>query len=380
MAQFINGSMPLTKPWDGNLKGVSLMANIVFILGAGASKQAGAPLMVDFLDVANDLWKGGQVGRDAYSDFERIFNAISALQPVHSKSQLDLQNIESVFAAFEMAQTLHTLSNYKPSEINALSNSMKSLIVTTIQLTMKLPVNNLLPYPPDPYDSFFKLLMHLKEDVQPKQTVAVITFNYDLGLDYTSYFNEQPLWYGLDDNQPPQTIPVLKLHGSMNWAFCSKCAKAIPWYLKDYYSKRRWDIFPDTKNVTIGISSHLIEYEGHSHNLDSYPLVVPPTWNKSGYYRVLAPVWSSAAKHLREAENIFVIGYSLPMSDAFFRYLYALSTVGPQPFKRFWVFNPENSGETEKRFREILGPGASQRFRYFPQTFDKAIDELSKTF
>ena len=37
------------------------MASVVFILGAGASKQAGAPLMNEFLDVAYDLWKMGRV-------------------------------------------------------------------------------------------------------------------------------------------------------------------------------------------------------------------------------------------------------------------------------------------------------------------------------
>jgi hypothetical protein len=38
------------------------MSNTVFILGAGASKQAGAPLMKDFLDTAHALWKTGKVG------------------------------------------------------------------------------------------------------------------------------------------------------------------------------------------------------------------------------------------------------------------------------------------------------------------------------
>ena len=33
------------------------MSNTVFVLGAGASKKAGAPLMGDFLDAAYDLWR-----------------------------------------------------------------------------------------------------------------------------------------------------------------------------------------------------------------------------------------------------------------------------------------------------------------------------------
>jgi hypothetical protein len=38
-------------------------------------------------------------------------------------------------------------------------------------------------------------------------------------------------------------------------------------------------------------------------------------------------VWRTAAQHLSEAEHIFIIGYSLPETDQFFRYLYGLGTV-----------------------------------------------------
>ncbi len=79
------------------------MADTVFILGAGASKEAGAPLMGEFLDVAHNLWKTEGSTMPA---FETVFRGISRLQQVHSKAKLDIQNVESVFAAFEMAKTL----------------------------------------------------------------------------------------------------------------------------------------------------------------------------------------------------------------------------------------------------------------------------------
>ena len=69
------------------------MSEIVFILGAGASKEAGAPLMSDFLEKADELYRKGQV--DEFSqDFKNVFEAISNLQTVHSKAELDLDNIE----------------------------------------------------------------------------------------------------------------------------------------------------------------------------------------------------------------------------------------------------------------------------------------------
>jgi hypothetical protein len=80
----------------------AIMSNVVFILGAGASKQAGAPLMANFLDVSTDLLRANRVG-ESKVHFERVFTAIGGLQAVHSKAQLDLNNIESIFTALDIS-------------------------------------------------------------------------------------------------------------------------------------------------------------------------------------------------------------------------------------------------------------------------------------
>ena len=110
------------------------------------------------------------------------------------------------------------------------------------------------------------------------------------------------------------------------------------------------------------------------------PVLVPPTWNKTEHHSALSSVWNRAARELGEAENIFVIGYSLPLSDAFFRYLYALGAVGEATLKRFWVFNPDNSGEVGDRFVKLLGPGARERFDYYEKTFEQAIPIIGEEF
>ena len=112
--------------------------------------------------------------------------------------------------------------------------------------------------------------------------------------------------------------------------------------------------------------------------MNAEPVLVPPTWNKTDYHRELGSVWSRAAKELSEADSIFVMGFSLPPTDSFFSYLYALGTVGKVPLKRFWVFNPDRAGEVENRFRNLLGPGAEQRFKYFTDTFEEGIQRISE--
>jgi len=47
--------------------------------------------------------------RQISKDFDDIFNVISSLQKTHSKAELDLDNIESVFAALEMGVLINKL-------------------------------------------------------------------------------------------------------------------------------------------------------------------------------------------------------------------------------------------------------------------------------
>ena len=78
---------------------------------------------------------------------------------------------------------------------------------------------------------------------------------------------------------------------------------------------------------------------------------------------------------LSEAEHIIVIGYSLPDTDQFFRYLYALGTVGATRLKRFWIVNPDKT--IEERFSTLLGPLAQQRIRVDNVMFSEGVRILN---
>lgn len=348
------------------------MADTIFILGAGASNQAGIPLMADFLDVAEKLMKSSEV--ESPESFEAVFRGISTLQQVHSKSQIDIVNIESVFSAFEMARTLGKLGNLTEEEINELPSAMRTVIVQTVQSTLKIPVRNRQIYSPRPYDDFADLIRKIRESKSPKQSVAVITFNYDMGIDLSLHFNRIPFAYGWETNLRQDIVPLLKLHGSLNWAQCSHCKSVIPWDLDNYFSKYQWPFIDDeTTSVFLNMGSHIKEISPHCKEgpMLKESVIAPPTWSKAEYHMLFSKVWGYAAREMGDATNIFVIGYSLPETDMFFRYLYALGTAGNVPLKRFWVFDP--SSAVGVRFEHLLGPGAIQRFQFHPITFEKAI-------
>jgi hypothetical protein len=358
------------------------MSQVVFILGAGASKKAGAPLMAEFLDVAKDLWSQGRV-REVDDSFRNVFRAVGCLQQVHSKSEFDIHNVESVFAAAEMGKTLNKFPGYAPEEIDRLIKDLKVVITKTIELTLQFPMSGTVRagwkiLPPDPYDSFAKTLEQIQSKAHPQKSVSIITFNYDVAVDLALYMNSLDHDYCLQESSLAGKIPLLKLHGSLNWARHKESEAIIPWTIHEYLSSIQNQLQFE-QYVVVPIGSQLNNSQ-HSSSIIPEPEIVPPTWNKADYHRVLSRIWSQAAKELGEADNIFVIGYSLPKTDTFFKFLFALGSVSKIPLRRFWVFNPEPSDFVRKRFKNLLGPGARDRFRYFRETFDSALSIIENEF
>lgn len=345
----------------------------VFILGAGASREAGGPLMSDFLDIADELRRVGASGvREAAESFNNVFSAISELQGVYAKSHLDLDNIEALFGAIEMGVLLGKFAERDEAAIRKLRDDMVTLIYKTLETSISFPVSGSQIHPPRPYATFVEAI-YGPRDEPPRagaHELAFITFNYDLALDYALYcYRGTRCDYGLSTPLPRNAIPLLKLHGSLNWGACSVCQEIVPHRVEE----ARFNLWSETKYVNYNLGSSLPKKLHHDKPLPLPPVIVPPTWNKTDYREQLSTVWRHAARVLAEAENLFIIGYSLPETDSFFRYLFALGSESKSRIRRFWVFDPDPSTAVENRFRELIGRGIENRFLFHRMTFSEAI-------
>ena len=177
------------------------MSNVVFILGAGASAASGAPVMRNFLDVARDLLATGRVeGHRCH--FETVFRIIGSLQQVHSKAQLDLTNIESIFTVLELARIIKRIPGVAgESEIDAAISALKVLIVKTLEMSITYPFreHSRQPLPPEPYPNFADLIRDMRDSVKVKRSASVITFNYDVSIDMAMFQAELGPSYGIFD-------------------------------------------------------------------------------------------------------------------------------------------------------------------------------------
>ena len=176
------------------------MSRVVFIFGAGASALAGVPTMDRFIDAASTLYRTGTNSPEDQEAFGMVLKARSKLQTVHSKATLDLNNIESLFGAFEMAALLGKLSDLQQEEIIRLPSHTNRVIARTIEANMRLPVrgsgaDGVLP--PQPYEQMMDLVADIRRSDPSGKAVSLITFNYDVALDYAAHYGGVPIDYCL---------------------------------------------------------------------------------------------------------------------------------------------------------------------------------------
>ena len=356
------------------------MSENVFILGAGASRDAGAPLMNEFLDKAYDLSNEGRVGNFKDS-FHLVEEFCQALRVTQSNAALDIHNLESVFALVEMAELLGRLGDtWDRQKLTGLRSAIIEVIVHTLGETIKFPIDsdNRTFGPCPPYGNFAELIYGLwsKWNREGRAPASVITFNYDPCLDDALFRPGLDYDYCLSGNRPTDKLKLLKLHGSLNWTRCELC---------DPHRISYWDVaefVPRTRMSSSGfpLAEMLRKAPAlackHPRNPSCNPFLVPPTYNKGQLHSEIAPVWQAAADELREAENIYVFGFSLPDTDQFFLYLYALGTIGGPFLRNFLVFDPDPKGEVQDRFSKLLGPSVKPKFARKQLTFREAIDKL----
>jgi hypothetical protein len=336
------------------------MAENVFVLGAGASREAGGPLMKTFLDESEALHRKGGFA-DPPEMAGRVFGELlPALQGMHAKAKVDLDNIEDLFGHLEMACITQTLANYDAATIKQFRNALIDLVAATLDVAIQLPIRKGKVEPPYAYWSFARHLGKLED-------CAVISFNYDLAVDYAMYSERLDPDYCLKGRS--SGMPLLKLHGSLNWAQCPECGEILPLTMQDYWRGRHL-INPDAPSFRFDMGKELTRSQpSHPHILGRLPAIVPPSWNKTQYHAEMIPVWRQAAKELSGARNIYVIGYSLPACDLFFRSLYSVGTLSDTPLRRLWIFDPEAT--PKERFASLLGESVVPRLKWIDKRFSE---------
>jgi hypothetical protein len=317
----------------------------VFILGAGFSKGAGAPLVNEFLDTSREFFDNPDSALDDKEKelFRQVFEFKKHVAQSREKFKIDLDNIEQLFGLIEMSHRLEKQSGVRDAMVYVIAKTLQLAIArnprrqalrvgfapgfegSPADWRASVPRENPNVSLPDIYTHFALLLSGKYDPPHKFRSNVVITFNYDLVLDDAlRRIGVEPLYSLPDcdfDEVPHQEIGVslLKLHGSTNWAICRRCRKVHVAGAKYTGDPAAFRLRQCAKCGKAGLRL----------------LLVPPSWDKSDYRTTMRPVWNRAVNALKTATRICVIGYSMPETDTFFKYLLTLGLAENHQLYRF---------------------------------------------
>ena len=104
--------------------------------------------------------------------------------------------------------------------------------------------------------------------------------------------------------------------------------------------------------------------------------IVPPTWNK-GLHSNIVPQWQRAYELIVRAQHIRFLGYSLPVSDSYARYLFKSALLKSEYLKTVDVLTMDSDGHTEARYRELFN---FKYFRFKNTSLQDYLSHLSQQF
>jgi hypothetical protein len=272
----------------------------VYVLGAGASKHVGYPLastmgieMLSWMEKRDDFRYTTEFIREEFGDSPDIENVITELDAV-TKSLQDATGLED-----RRRRTSYT------------SQRMR------LRLAVPIWFSEIHHNPASDYSKF-------AERVQPGD--VVVTFNYDGSLERElKGLGKWDIWQGygfqVGDSGQATQVPVLKLHGSINW-------------LVSIFGGITSGTFAVGSNRSLGdcpcIATDPLKYLGYEDMTGTFPggggfpsLIMPGRTKEFYYHTSFGPeheeffnsLWSQAAMALRHADKLVLCGYSLPLAD-----------------------------------------------------------------
>ncbi len=332
----------------------------VYILGAGFSREAGLPLMTDFLHKIRNKFEdpSSNLSNHLQKDYEIVLDYRNGLRACRDYIQVDLDNIETLFSLiaidciYDHPDNINKLrsirrviadivssENTKPSKANFLvsrrgldtkaENALgKSFLASpppgrSFNLDKEIPV--------DAYTFFTAMLGNITtSNAWHKNTI--ITFNYDTIIEDRATTLGVPIDYGFKSPDESNSVKLLKLHGSINW--------------------KRDSVSDEPQILTEG-------------ELNDDPLILPPTWQKNPE-KWLQKTWSEALSSISEATNIVIIGYSMPETDSYFKHLITSGLSKNRGVHKLVVIDKSES--VVEKYKALFSPLTSYQKLFYSTT------------
>jgi hypothetical protein len=141
---------------------------------------------------------------------------------------------------------------------------------------------------------------------------------------------------GVPDHPPDAPrIPIIKLHGSVNWF--------------QEQNSTKWQAL----NVMAGTGNR---YDDLEINDNITPAIIPPMLGKASIAPIISAQWKAAMKVLSRARQIVIIGCSFPVTDAFMLRLLSKGLKSNMDSDRILIIDKNPFNKWKPLLRSIFNP------------------------
>ena len=336
------------------------MDNIVYILGAGFSAPLGLPLMSNFWLKASQLARS----EPELGTIDALIDRLKSIDAVRGYYRHEMHNLEEALSVIEMQDALegkHETENFKKMIAQVIASSTKEMPIVEptgfseqnwLDTLFGRDANSPLGGTNWPLfghfvGSLLGLQLRLSEVQNPRggapnyickvvgggkneNNYSVITLNYDTILEKVCEFMNRTFLpqsynanFASESKDEPSGLrrpPLIHLHGSIN--------------------------APQD--------------------------IILPTYNKAFRQSAMPPSWRSAKELLMKANQIRMIGYSLPQSDTYIKYL--LKAALGKRLEKFDILCLDDEDHTvEKRYEDFV---EFQPRRFLNKSTEEYLGEL----
>jgi hypothetical protein len=341
------------------------MEKIVYILGAGFSAPLGLPVMNNFIEKSKDLYFENT---EKYGYFEKIYKTIRQdIAYLKHFLHSDLSNIEEILSILEMGNFVgdnsHLIEEYKRFIKDVISHYTPSIIPFQKDdkeeslksakpkkgIVFGKSITNFYDYcfgnkcPHNLYGYFIANLFQLRLERKTEVSAAGETI-----------INTK------DSNFKSSIITPKEIEYSVITLNYDLVFENIIEYINGQFSLE--------KDFKLQLSKAYNNNDNNRYKLDYAKLhgsidsdvIILPTWNKNAAKEV-REIWEFAYRVLKDSNQIRILGYSLPFSDNYVRYLLSIGLKNSEHLKKIDVITLDNNAETKKRYEQIF---SFSKFRF----------------
>jgi len=295
--------------------------NVVYFIGAGFSAPFGLPVMSNFIDKARDLYFSDTT---KYKELKPTLELIQKYSNVLTSMNVNLFNIEDLLSILSMG--FHT--DVEQDRIKL--DQMESFIKTVIE---KYTSDQAL-------HGIVKFSRHISNAKLSQRQQSVATSGQQLPYYIYDGKYQKDINYGVISLNYDRLIEI-----GLNYWF-SKYDEMI----KRIDTKKEFD--PNCFQIIKSIDDIGLPIAKLHGTVDGD--IVPPTWEKTAKNEIRNE-WILARQLLENATHLIFLGYSLPITDNYIKYLLAQSFIKNEKLKLISVITLDSDGYTHQRYNNLFG-------------------------